>query len=64
MASPEVIQQRIDEIDTLLAGGVTEVRYGDRARKVDLQALRDERTRLQAQLSSNRGGFRRVVFKT
>jgi hypothetical protein len=65
MADPAVIQQRIDEIDAILAGGVKSTRYADRAMERDLDALRQERTHLTQSLAalSGRSSFRRVVFK-
>lgn len=64
MADLDTIRTRVAEIDELLAGGVKSTTIGDRRVDYDMQALRDERDRLNRILSgSSRSQYRRVVFK-
>ena len=64
MATSEVIQQRIDEIDTMLAAGVKSSTVGDRMVVYDLEALQAERDRLLRSLSrQSASSYRRVTFK-
>lgn len=62
MADSATIRTRIDEIDTILAQGIKSTSIGDRRIDYDLQALKDERSRLLRVLGSN-SQFRKVVFK-
>lgn len=64
MADEATIRTRIDEIDTILAGGVSSANIGNRSVTYDLIALRAERKSLVRQLSSSSSNFRRVVFKS
>ena len=64
MATLETIRNRIDQIDTLLAKGVRSVSTGSDRVDYDVQALRDERDRLQRIVSNSKASqFRRVVFR-
>lgn len=59
------IQTRIDQIDTILAGGMRSISTGTDRMEYDLQALKDERAHLQRIVSaSSSSSFRRVVFKS
>lgn len=65
MATLETIRTRIDQIDALLSKGVKSVSSADERVDYDLQALRDERDRLQRVISNSTASqFRRVVFKS
>ena len=65
MADLTTIQTRIDQIDTLLAGGVESVGTDGDLIKYDLDALKSERDRLtRIVASSTASQFRRVVFRT
>lgn len=65
MTDLDTIRTRVAEIDELLAAGVKSTTIGDRRVDYDLQALRDERDRLNRILSgSSRSQYRRVVFKS
>lgn len=62
MATEAEIRTRIAEIDSLLASGVSSVSYKDRSESFDLDAVRQERTRLMRSLSGT-SSYRRVTFK-
>ncbi|MCP5009409.1 MAG: hypothetical protein GY942_05465 [Aestuariibacter sp.] len=62
MSTTEEKQARIDEINIMLAGGVTSASTLNRSASYDLDALRNERAELRGSISGNPGGFRRVVF--
>lgn len=54
------IQQRIADIDAVLAGGVTAHSADGESWQVDLRALERERRRLKRKLSGRRPMFRRI----
>lgn len=61
----QTIQTRIDEIDAKLAAGVKSASIGDQRTDFDLEALTNERERLQRivnQQSTNRSQFRKVTM--
>jgi hypothetical protein len=59
------VADRIAEIDTILAAGLSSVTYADRVVSYNLGELRKERDRLVATQAAAASGssFRRVVFK-
>lgn len=58
--TPATAQTRIDEIDAILASGVSSVTHNGRTITYDLPAMRRERDRLQAYLNRRSGGRVRV----
>lgn len=63
MATTAEKQARIDQIDAILAGA-SSFSANNRSVNYDFPALRQERSDLRRSISSNSGGFRRVVFKS